>query len=307
MSQARVVFLGRLAGLRKSIEIDAVTDRALTEREHNEIARILRNGLAVVGFAALEDYIKTRCGEILSSIGSTGVPFSALPEKIQHATTMQAISALNYQLNVKDNANKLSYIQSHTKKIASTANTTYELTPHAFAYDKPNVSDEMIKNILGCFCIEDPWGNMSNISSLLGLTALPLKESYRNAFYRRHRAAHVPSEDTPQVDIAQFVKEAAGIAISFDCLLSKSLNFIKANDSVYLAGKKHPNSSLCKFRTIRFVSKVWKEFPPESIRSIKNDSDLNRLIGQASRRAISKGEFLAVFDQHGNLNNWDCY
>lgn len=305
MSLARYTFLERLDVLRRSVSIDAVIDKAIVN--HDEVARMLRNGLAVVGFSALEDFIKNRSGEILSSIGSTGVPFSSLPEKIRYAATIDAINAIKYQITFKDNVESLAYIQAHSKYISSTADTTYDLTPHAFAYDKPNVSEAEIKYILKCFSINDGWGQMSSISSSLGLTGLPLNESYKNASQRRHKAAHVANSNTPQVDLEQFVREAAGIAVSFDCLLSKSLQYISANDKNYLSGNAHPESSHINFRIIRSDGRVWKEYPPKATRAIKTGTDLNNLISQAARRAMLKGETLVLFDQHGNLNNWECY
>lgn len=306
MSVARQAFLDRLAALRKSVSIEAVTDKA--SPEHNEIARMLRNGLAVVGFAALEDYIKKRSGEVLSLIGTTGVSFSALPEKIRYATTVDAIDSLKYQLSlIKNKPDALLYAQTHAHKISSTINPTYDLATEALGYNKANVSEEDVKNILSCFNIKDPWGNMSNISSTLGITALSLNESYKNAFLRRHKAAHAPHSNTPQLDIEQYVKEAAGIAISFDCLLSKALHFISAQDRDYLSGAKCPNSSHIKFRTIRPIGGMWKEFAPMRNTATKTEGSVDILVPQAANRAIRNGETLALFDQYGNLSYWECY
>lgn len=75
MSNARSLFNSRIASLVNSLGIDAVQTRPLTEQAHNDVARMLRNGLAVVGFAALEDFIKSRVSEVLSEVGPTNVPF----------------------------------------------------------------------------------------------------------------------------------------------------------------------------------------------------------------------------------------
>lgn len=58
MPSAKTDFIERIRCLDSSIETEAVQNKALTEREHNAIARMLRNGLAVVSFASLEDFIK---------------------------------------------------------------------------------------------------------------------------------------------------------------------------------------------------------------------------------------------------------
>jgi len=128
---AKSNFISRIKGLHKSLDIEAVMDKDLRNHDHNEIARIIRNGLAVVGFAALEDFIKTRCSEIAKEIGTTGVRFDHLPEKLKDAFTFEALTALAYQLSLKEKAEKISYTQEQSAKIASTINSTYELSDHA--------------------------------------------------------------------------------------------------------------------------------------------------------------------------------
>lgn len=58
MPTAKADFIERIRCLDASIDTEAVQSKALTERDHNSIARMLRNGLAVVSFASLEDFIK---------------------------------------------------------------------------------------------------------------------------------------------------------------------------------------------------------------------------------------------------------
>ena len=60
MPTAKHNFLERLFTIKKSLYIPNVIDGLPTETEHNNIARLLRNGLAVVGFVALEDFIKNQ-------------------------------------------------------------------------------------------------------------------------------------------------------------------------------------------------------------------------------------------------------
>jgi hypothetical protein len=307
MSDAKSDYIQRLHSLKKSINSNALSNRPPHEVEHNEVAKILRNGLAVVGFATLEDFIKRRCSEVLNEIGGSVVPFSKLPDKIQKAATYEAISALNYQLKIlREHSEKTSYIQEHALKISSTANSSYEITPHAFAYNQPNVSDRSVKNILNSFNVIDPWRKMSSISSRIGLTTLTLEQSYKNAANRRHKAAHVASADIPQVDLDQFVNESFAIAIGFDSLLSKALSKIKNDDDDYLSGKVRIESSDIGIRFMKYVDNKWKEFSEGSSRAYRVSNDHSSLRADAMSRAKNNGQLYIEFNKSGLVEYWVC-
>jgi hypothetical protein len=307
MPQAKTLFLERISSLSRSIQIDAVTNRSLADRSHNDVARMLRNGLAVVGFAALEDFLKTRTSEVLSEVGKTNVPFIDLPEKLRNATTVEVVSALSFQLSHMDKAARIAYIQDHAQKISSTAASVYELTPHAFGYSQSNVSVDTVKGILKSFLIDDPWGEMSKIGAHLGLVAMPLEETFKNAALRRHRAAHVAQADTPQSDINQFIREAYAVSISFDFLLNKALIKLQEQDDKYLKSKIKISSASLKVRTVRFIKGLWKESVDGRSKSIKNSRDLNALVKLARGRATSAGNLLLLYDQDGKISSWECY
>jgi hypothetical protein len=307
MPQAKNLFLDRMNSLRKSVAIEAVTNKDLSQIEHNSIARMLRNGLAVVGFAALEDFIKSRTSEVLNDVGRSGVSFQDLPEKLRNATTIEAVGALSYQLSIRPKADRISYIQEQALKLASTANTAYELTPHAFGYNQANVQDGTILDILKSFKVENPWAQMSQLSSRLSLTALPLNETFKGAALRRHRAAHVAHADTPQTDLAQFVREAFAVAIGFDALISKSLSRLKAHDPHYLSGTTPVDSASIIIRSIKPELGVWKERVDDQRKAVKVERDLAVLMPLAKARAAASANLLVEFNANGQINYWECH
>lgn len=307
MTSARNDFIERIRTLKTTIsETEAVRSKGPTERMHNQIARMLRNGLAVVGFASLEDFIKARSCEVLELIGTTGVAFDQLPEKVQVATTYGAISALNYQLGLRDKQEKIGFAQDHTLKISSTASGGYALTALAFGYGQPNLNVDSIKSILSSFGVENPWGQITNIASSLGLAALPLDESFKNAALRRHRAAHVANADTPQGDISQFVNEAIAIAIGFDFLFSKALSLIRDLDPRYLNSSTRVTASSIHYRVVKLSDGKWKEYSNGNTRAYRSSRDLNSLIAEAKRRAVLAKQFYVQFDERGVVADWVC-
>jgi len=267
---------------------------------------MLRNGLAVVGFAALEDFIKSRTSEALDDVGRTGVPFKSLPEKLKSAVTYEAISALSYQLSIRQKSDRMAYVQEQALKLASTASAVYELTPHAFGFSQSNVQEETVKSILKSFLVDDPWNEMTRIASRLGLVALPLQETFKSAAVRRHKAAHVAHADTPQTDLIQFIKEALAIAISFDALLSKAVSRLKKHDAKYLRGDSL-NASFVRIRMIKMDRGLWKEFVEGRHRAIKVNAGLPELLPQTRTRASSAEDLFVQLSDDGAVAAWECF
>lgn len=307
MSTARVQFLARISSLVRSLKIEAVASKPLTEQAHNDVARMLRNGLAVVGFAALEDFLKTRTSEVLSEVGRTHVPFRDLPEKLRFATTFEAISALSYQLSIRAKADRVTYVQEHAQKIASTATGAYELTPHALGYDQANLPEDAIRAVLKSFLIDDPWGEMTRLASRIGLIALPLEETYRSAALRRNRAAHVAHADTPQTDLVQFTREALAIAISFDALLSRALDRMHSIDQAYLRGTARISAASISLRSVRQDGTVWRETTEGRATAVKVERNFDVLVPLARARAAGAKDLLVVYDTGGEIKSWECH
>ena len=307
MSSARVQFLSRLASLRNSLAIDAVAPRPLTEQSHNDVARMLRNGLAVVGFAALEDFIKSRTSEVLTEVGRTTVPFRDLPEKLRFATTFEVVEALTYQMSLRPRTDRVAYIQEHAQKIASTASVAYELSPHALGFDRANLHEETIKDVLKCFLIEDPWGEMTRLSSRLALAALPLQETYKTAALRRHKAAHVANADIPQTDLVQFTKEALAVAIGFDSLITRALSHIRAYDSNYLQGRLRLGAASIAIRSVLPNSSKWKETLEGRATAVKVENSLDALLVATRPRAIAAKNLLVIYDAASQIQGWECH
>jgi hypothetical protein len=299
-------FLNRIKFLRLSLQIEATRDESLKGSEHNQIAKLLRNGVAVVGFASLEEFIKRRISKILLEISNTTVKFDRLPNKLKHAVTFDCLSALNYQMKFNSNTqeDKIIFTQEQASKIASTATDSYNLTEYAFGYAKPNINSDDVAEILKAFGFDDPWVKMTNLASKMGLTALPLKNSFENAAKRRHAAAHIAYTDTPQVDLEQFVKEALSIAVSYDCLLTHALKLITNNDNSYLRDTKKINGVNICLRFIKYDNRTWIEIREKSKKAYRRSKDYKLLIKDAILRSKKNNEALLIFDDTGNLNSW---
>lgn len=308
MPTARQSFIERIDHLRKSLSVDTLNDQVATNIVHNNIAKLLRNGLAVVGFVAIEDFIKKRTGEILSEIGTTTVPFSSLPLLLKYSVTVDVLQALSRIVkNEQTPEDEIAFVQTEASKISSTSSAAYDLTEYAFGYKYSNINDGEVKNILKAFSINDGWGNMTAISSRIGLTALPLNNSFKNAAIRRHKAAHVAHSNTPINDLSQYVSEAYGIAIAFDSLITKALTHIRRHNANYLAGNLIIDQSFIRLSFIKYENGTWKYKRENNNRSIKNDNDKATLIAWVIIRAQANEETLVIYDETNNITDWLCY
>lgn len=311
MLSIREDLIERIRGLALSVEKDDVQNRALTnrqeDRDHNSAAKMLRNGLAVVSFASLEDFIKKRSSEAMLELNNCSVDFNELPVKLQKAATYEILSALNYQMGLLDKSEKTDYIQKHAENLFSTATINYKLSTHTFAHAQANINANVIGDILKSFNVEDPWRQMSSMASDLGLTSsLPLAEIFKSAATRRHKAAHVAGVDTPPIDLKQFVKDAFAIAITFDALLSKAIQKLLENNDDYIRNDVKLNANDVKIRTIKFVDGKWKEYKGNSIRAYRVSSQFDSLANDARHRAQVNKELIIEFDESGIVSYWDC-
>lgn len=304
MPSARDDYLSRMHSFENALTVDTIKSKSLTDTVHNDIARLLRNGLAVVAFAALEDFIKHRTSEILSQVGTSPVKFSELPDALRYAATYQAISALNYQISFREKADKVAYVQEEALKIASTASTPYAITPHAFGYNRANISEDTISEILNALFVKDPWAHISTLSARLGITTLPLRDAFITAVKRRHQAAHIASANIPELDLLSFVNESYGIATAFDMLISEGLKRIQHRSIDHLKGRKSLTSSDLKLRFLRQSKGKWKELPEGKHKAYRTEIDYNLLMPQARLRSNSNNEYLFVFDEKGRLVEW---
>ena len=91
MPTAKDVFLNRLSDFKNALSSNDLISRTLVDRGHNEKARMLRNGMAIIGYTILEDFIKRRLGEIFKDIGNSGISFNALPPKIKEASDRKSV------------------------------------------------------------------------------------------------------------------------------------------------------------------------------------------------------------------------
>lgn len=158
-SASREAFLARMAALEEASQSGDLQAHAPVPAD-DDPSRLLRNGLAVVGFAAFEDFFISRTKELLGRIDPVKLPFGKLPLRLQSATTWGAMQTLIFRARLeKDAASRLALIQDHASHLASTGTSTYRLSPLSFAPQGSNLGEDDIEGALKSLMVEWPMGS----------------------------------------------------------------------------------------------------------------------------------------------------
>jgi hypothetical protein len=250
MSKARADLFSRLNSLRYCLTESVLVDGAPTDRRKNEVAVMYRNGLAVLAFAIMEAYIRDRTTEVLSSFNNT-VRFADLSDKLQFATTVGALKAVLFRLNLVDKADQVTWTLSQVPAIANAATNVSTLSAFSFGQSKSNISGDDVSEILNAFGIDGGWTAISAIAKRVGIGGVAdYCQSFKNLADRRHSAAHDITANIPLNDLNNSITEIIGICCSFDLLLSHSLSLHNLNQIPNRARGRVENGHI----KLRFIS-----------------------------------------------------
>lgn len=220
MSQARADLAAKVAVLRACLAEPIVVNGPPAAIQKNQVASMFRNGLAVLEFATIEDFIRQRTAEVLGSFANI-LSFDDLSEKLQTAVTVGALKAILFRQSYE--ADSIKWIFNQLKPVTSAETNITKLSPLSFGQATSNIGPDDVSNILSAFGIEGGWAGISTISRRVGIGgAVDYCQSFKNMALRRHKAAHNINANIPLADLENTLKEIIGICCGFDLLLSHS-------------------------------------------------------------------------------------
>ncbi len=313
-SPAKNNFLERISVFENIVSPSDINDvilasKALTENLHNEKVRMLRNGMSIIGFTILEDFLKRKIGEVLKEISGCGVPFNQLPLKLKDAVTFSALKGVFIRAEAlkRGSEDYLTFIQNETAYISSTKTSVYEFSEYSLGWEKSNLSTNDISDFLGVFNVEGGWNSIQTLSSIISISLLNPSETFRNFATNRHKSAHNSDTDSLLTDLQNFVNQAKVIAFCFDSLLNKSLSYIKSIDLNFLENRKKTLPGDLRLRFVLEDSAKWKEYSGSFIRAFRVNSDYNTLLTQAKLRSQTNREILLVKSASNQIIDWFLY
>lgn len=227
-------------------------------------AKILRNGLAVSGFCALEDFLKSRVQELWDEICSNNTDFSDLPEKVRALITFKLFTVLNsrasFEYGKRDYQGKISFAQTHAEFIASTKTAgSFTVSKYAFGFENSNLRESQISELLSAFQVQSGWQVMTDVCQKLGTSVMALNNAYSNAMEARHKAAHEASSDSPVTELENFRRVGAAIAFAFDVVLTECVARLLEKNTYYMGGGKLETRDF-DFYYILPLENHWKIF-----------------------------------------------
>lgn len=315
MASAKINFITRISTFDSIIYPNIPNDislnsRALTETLHNEKVRMLRNGMSIIGFTILEDFIKRRTGEILKGIGLTGCNFNLLSDKLKEAVTFYALKGINSRADTlrRNSEDFITFIQNETGFISSTKSSVYELSEYSIGWDKSNLISSDISEILTILNVDGGWNSIQRLSSIVNCSILNPDQVFKNFAMNRHKSAHNTDADSLLTDLGSFITQSKIIAFCFDCLLDKSLSYIRLNNANFfnLTLKSRPQD--IKIRYLIEISGKWKEYANNNLtRAYRNNNDYNIILNEAKLRAQSNNEVLLVKYENNSIRDWYNY
>jgi hypothetical protein len=300
MLTAKESLLERLAVLKLVLSESALQDNGVALSDHNRKARVLRNGIAVIGFTILEDYIKERVGEVLEKLGSSNVSFNRLGDKMKEALTLRAVDSISKRAERlrKDNQNWISFLQNELKHISSTASNPFSVSKYSLGWTKSNLQKDDIADFLKLFQVEGGWQTFSSVASNANVSIVAPDQFFLNAANRRHSSAHDPNANSLFSDLVDFQKQVRSFAFTFDALLSTGFKHI------VFGSRAKVNDNSIVFRYLVEVNGYWKELPSANGRPISKSMNYQAMFSVASSRARRFDRVLVVKDQFGELVDW---
>lgn len=278
MSAARQDFLVRLDTLNACLNEANLTEANPTEYLKNQVAGMMRQGLAVLAFSAFESFIRERTAECLKSFNPDIVSFWDLSESLQQAATIGATRGLLYRLKFEDPTKHNTWALSKLKVIASSDTSLATMSELAFANDKANIDEEEIAKILKAFGIDSPWPCITEVAKSAGMGGLlNAKDQFTTIRRMRHASAHDVTTGVPQGDLKNSLQAIRAIAIGFDVLLSHAVSIHNVGR---IPGKApHPKikASDIKFLFICELPQPSENFEIYRIISSNKSSPTNKL------------------------------
>ncbi len=304
---ARDDFLNSLGHYELAIGDPVLVSKAPREVGHNGKARLLRNGLAVACFAALEDFLKSRFRETLSRIDGNSARFDDLPAALRSAALDGVAQGVAAQLRIRsiDEPERSRMIVEAARAMASSQTAAYEISPLVFGSHQSNLNLETIKEALRNLQVEGGWQALGDVATAARAGHPSLASSFRSFAQARHSAAHDARAEVALPDLETYGQVALSTALAFDALVSRACARLSRGDPDLLEGGTGSVTS-AEIEVV-FVEKTTsgaRELNRPSARALKVHPSTEAAMASASRRPANSGRVVVLLDQRGLPAAW---
>lgn len=234
MSQARATFLERMAGAYEAAQDPLLLDPPSAPAVVQQAARLLRNGLSVVTFAAFESFVVDRLQEVAAWLSTQNVPYSMFPKGLQDAPTTRAPMVLNARLrrDPTDPTLPIAFqelAESWSKRMGGGG---WRLPHISLLWEGSNLSATTALEIASCFGVAEKWGDLTGVSKGADFKSLPSKSLFEELAERRHKSAHDASFDADILVLRSSPTSLTSFAFAFDSAVSSAARLIASGGTL---------------------------------------------------------------------------
>ena len=308
MSSSQEKFIELASALRAAVAHPALMDAVIGPSKLKPEPGLLRNGLCVVGFVMLEDFMKSRVAELTKKVPNGKIPFGSLPEELRNFYTIEALEGLRSQAKLyrQNKWNYVSLIQDHAAKIGSIDGLPYQLSEFGFGANRSNIDDAQVAHLLACYKARDGWKKMDQLLVRLGVSGtISCRDAFATAMRRRHTAAHTSTSAATVTELSDYVSNAIAIALVFDILLSRAAQLLADGDTNFCKQTFQVEPADIPVRYIEERgSHQWASVVLGKKRASRVSASLVGLRKQSEATAKKKREALVLFDRSRRPISW---
>lgn len=267
------------------------------------------NGLQVIAFAAVEDFLRRRTFEVISSLGKENFKFNELPPNLKLFILEGTVAGLSFVLNKTDSEDRLTLLQLEGLLLGSTSDDNEPFSPseYFFGRSQSNLSTSNVKLLLEALNIAGGWTCVADIADMVGYQHLgPPSQIFTRMATNRHRAAHAFGGDYKVEDFVKQMQSGARIlAFGFDTCINQAvfqLKKAKLNNVQY----ETFNSSNAVLRILSFNTKTnnWEVIRGGRVAKKLVKGQKEKYIGDFTASCKLNGESMLVVNNKGQPETW---
>ncbi|WP_131722332.1 hypothetical protein [Mycolicibacterium chubuense] len=193
------------------------------------MADLLRRGLYVVAFNAMEDYLKSRASEHFNNLPLvSSLDFDDLPPGLRKAAVIDAIKNGVREAGY-DKSNEIQIIRAVAGAVASTANRQqYGIHEYSVLRSGSNISADDIGAAIGRLHLDRPWDQMQSLLDTVGNVGSPIRGRFSTCLVKRNAAAH-DGQPVDYTDLVEIADLATALCFAFDVIFSAGMTRIADN------------------------------------------------------------------------------
>jgi len=296
---AREEFLFNLRVYRASAQQAALLGASPPTTSQDESARLLRNGLSVIGLVLLEEYLRRRTAEIARYLGRGRLPMSAWPEKLRKLATERAPRNLASQIDalVREKEDPLPLLRATSLAWPARDQSPARVPAVGFLWSGSNVRSDDVASMLSALGVERPWDQLTDVAKRAGFTRVQSMDSlFAGVLRDRHHAAHRIEKDTLLLDIRSFPNSALAFALAFDAVACRAAALCRSQQLGQPATRAVTSADI-RLRFLDDTGAGWSESVEGLAGRVATTARVTSAVAAAVRRTVPAGDVLVRRDR----------